>query len=113
MTKEVDNSNTSYACENTQERVFVLSSADVRNVNYGLSTTTARQKEATDYAKCMGVLVSKSSGRAYDGCSQWWLRSPYSDISDLAGLVTSNGSTYGDSVICAYRGFLPASRFAI
>ncbi|MCF0112536.1 MAG: hypothetical protein HUJ60_00990, partial [Bacilli bacterium] len=58
--------------------------------------------------------VSKSSGRAYDGCSSWWLRSPSRSDSRDAQLVTYEGHVgYVRGVHYADTGFLPASRFAI
>jgi hypothetical protein len=64
-----------YACENTKEKVFLLSYKESLNSAYGFNTANtnadkARQKQVTDYAKATGAYASEN------GNAIWWLRSP-------------------------------------
>jgi len=87
QTTLVDNSASStafstneYACQNTNDKVFLLSYKDVTNTNYNFSDDPEKREEkrqlyCTEYAKCQGISVSTDSG--YKGKCDWWLRSPY------------------------------------
>ena len=67
--------NNPYACENTCDKVFLLSYGEAIKSNYGLNSTELRQKISSDYARAQGAYTDTSS--RYVGNSQWWLRSPY------------------------------------
>ncbi len=59
-----------YACNNTQDKIFLLSQQEVTNSAYGFDEDTeaedsVRQKQGTEYAK-----------NAHNCFSDWWLRSP-------------------------------------
>lgn len=84
LTSMLTNEN-SYACEDTNDKVFLLSIKDVTNIDLGftadVSATQLRKKEVSDYAKSQGILGSKwalrtpseySQGRVYrvDGAGQ-------------------------------------------
>ncbi len=88
-TTTVDNSaasstasgNNFYACENTQDKVFLLSYKEVLNTSYGFSSSDstydmARWLKSTDYAKSQGVYVNTAYNSSR-GNGLWWLRSPY------------------------------------
>ena len=88
-TTEVDNSaystgdsSNENACENTFDKVFLLSWREVTNSDYGFSNDTARQMTVSDYARSTGAYTDS-------GCGYWWLRS--SDGSDSARIVRANG----------------------
>ena len=75
LTTTVDNSglstgnaNNQFACEDTKDKVFLLSNEEVTTY------LTSTAKNATDY--------SKSQGAWLYGSYRWWLRSPYGDIPD-------------------------------
>ena len=101
-TTEVDNSvystgdsSNRYACENTFDKVFLLSYREVVNSEYGFSCDysdydTARRMIVSDYARSTGAYMSISSG--FIGCSHWWLRSPSSHYSDYARSVYDFGT---------------------
>lgn len=64
---------------NTNDKLYLLSSTDVTNTSYGFSSNhgaydTARQTQGTDFSKSGGLHVSTSS--SYLGNSSWWLRTP-------------------------------------
>ena len=84
-TTEVDNnasstdfSDNEYACENTFDKVFLLSYREATNSNYGFSGygsyDTAKQMTVSDYARSTGARMYTYSD--YFGCGIWWLRSP-------------------------------------
>lgn len=85
-----------YACEDTDDKVFMLSLRDAISSDYGFSSSISsafdRVAYATDYAKCQGICVySKNKS------SLWWLRSPVSD-SESAWCVDNNGAITFDHV---------------
>lgn len=94
-----------YACENTEDKLFLLSYQEVTNTTYGFNNDASRKKQATDYAKAMGVYVDSSNGN-----SLWWLRSPDYGMSYHAHYVLFNGGFYSYNVYRAFCGLLPAFR---
>lgn len=71
---EVDNSVSStghspnsYACSNTNDKVFLLSYEEATTY---YANNTERTAQGTDYAKCQGLQVCNGNG-------DWWLRSPH------------------------------------
>jgi hypothetical protein len=119
MTTTVDNSAAStgempndYACEDTEDKVFLLSYKDVINSDYGFDPDgdlmdIACQKQATDYAKCQGVYVIH--GVSHGANSPWWLRSPESFDSSFAFGVQPNGVANIVRHICSTNyGVVPA-----
>ena len=108
-TTEVDNSvystgysSNPYACENTFDKVFLLSYREVTNSAYGFSGDTARQMTVSDYARSTGAIMDTNSD--YFGCGSWWLRSPcrgnlyarYVGYDGYAGYVDFGDVYYGD-----------------
>ena len=69
----------------TSDNVFLLSRAEAEKY---FSNDNARLCKPTDYAKKNGVYVEQN------GCSGWWLRSPYPSISDLVCYVISDGGIF-------------------
>jgi hypothetical protein len=111
-TTTVDNSTAStgttpniYACADTNDEMFLLSYVEATNTSYGFSTTTSRIRQATDYAKALGVYVSYVNSR-------WWLRSPYYYFNSINardvyydGHIISSNNVYftGNGVLPAFR----------
>ena len=101
-----------YACENTNDKIFLLSYKEVTNSSYGFSSAynnydTARQKKSTDYAKVQGCWKSTSS--SYLGNCYWWLRSPFFSNDSNARYVDDDGYVgYDDYVDYCYGGVVPA-----
>ena len=71
-----------YACEDTEDYVFLLSKQEVMTASYGFmykninSADPARRLPLTDYAKVQGASTSDYPQEAI-GMSYWWLRSPF------------------------------------
>ena len=96
LTTTVDNSvySTGYnsnpcACENTNDKIFLLSYREVTNSAYGFSSDSDRTMQTSDYSRASGVYMSKSS--SYYGNGSWWLRSPFPDNINNARRVDYDG----------------------
>lgn len=105
QTTTVDNSATtteskinSFACANTEDKVFLPSYQDYINTSYGFSTlkqsTDTRYCKTTDWARARGASYRTSNGsQQYNGA--YWTRSPYSansnTYSDYSRLVITDG----------------------
>ena len=120
-TTEVDNSvystghsSNSFACENTFDKVFLLSWREVVNSEYGFSSNastydTARRMIVSDYARSTGAYMNTDSN--YFGCGDWWLRSPYGGYIYSARYVHDDGyaGSYSHSdVRHDFNGIVPA-----
>lgn len=111
LTTTVDNSaystaysSNEYACDDTDDKVFLLSYKEATKSSYGFSSNNDRVAYATDYAICNG---------AFSGASYWWLRSPSYSFSQNAGYVSMHGivgSDYYDNVTSNFPGVRPALR---
>lgn len=90
-----NSSSNSYACNNTQDKVFLPSYKDYINSGYGFSTSTSptdtRYCRTTDWARARGAYYYTSSG-SYQYNGFYWTRSPYSDFYDRACSVNYAGS---------------------
>lgn len=122
VTTTVDNSvestgykSNSYACEDTEDKVFLPSYKEVTNSSYGFSSSystcdTARRMQTTDYSRATGASVNTSS--SYYGSGYWWLRSPYHYFKNCARFVYSGGdvynSTYDSTYVHNTSGIVPA-----
>ena len=101
LTTTVDNSvystgysSNPYACENTEDKVFLLSYSDVTNSEYGFSRSqhaddAARQMQTSDYSRAMEVVMSTSLD--YYGNGHWWTRSSNGDRTYLARYIHNEG----------------------
>ena len=118
QTTEVDNSAqstgnspNSYACENTFDKVFLLSVSEVANSAYGFANDpsaydTARRMLTSDFSRATGAYMLTSS--SYYGNGEWWLRSPYYNYSDYARYVNSSGFAHYYNVYNDSYGVVPA-----
>ncbi len=96
LTTNVDNSASTtnsdtnqYACENTSDKVFLLSYKDYINSIYGFSSSS-RKCQPTDYA--LANYCCK-----YDGNCYYWTRSPLPGGSNYAWSVSRVGDLYSFS----------------
>lgn len=102
-----NSSQNKYACENTTDKVFLLSAQDVSNSDYGFRKSSARCKSLTSYAKAMGALPTTLNADEKNGT--WWLRSPSQNSSFLANSILIDGSIYGHySIYHTAIGVVPA-----
>lgn len=106
----VGGSNNPYFCEDTTDKVFLLSYADVCNSDYGFENgdlaSDTRRMGTTDYAKAQGI-------KDYGGYAQWLLRSPYYKQDNSVGFADFDGPTgYGVGTTSLY-GVVPALRIKL
>lgn len=102
---------TKYACENTEDKIFLLSESEVINSDYGFATYgsygkgNARIRFPTDYAK-----ANYAWQRTDDGFGgYWWLRSPhYSESDGVRGVSYGGDAHLGSYVDITYYGVVPA-----
>ena len=115
LTTTVDNSAstmqgnyTEYACENTNDKVFLLSYQDYVNTNYGFSSEAvnddAKLGPATEYMRATGSICDKSLGTYY---SNYWTRSPYMS-SDQATVFYGGSGSVGGQIYNRTCGVRPA-----
>lgn len=102
MTVTLDNSASStgfdtndFACGDTEDKVFLLSYADVTNPEYGFSADPdekdyARLMITSDYARATGVSISTDYESGY-GTGDWWLRSPANGYHTYVRDITKRG----------------------
>ncbi len=100
-----NSSSNSYACANTNDKVYLLSYKDYSNTTY-FADYSARTCKTTDYARANGIWYSTSSSYLYNG--YYWTRSPYSDDSDRAWYVDGGGYLDYRYVIYSNGGVRPA-----
>ena len=99
-----------YACDNTQDKVFLPSYQDYINSDYGFSTSTSSTDTRccipTDWARARGAYYNTSSPYLYNG--YYWTRSPNSDYSNNAWYVYRDGSLRSSNVHGTYFSMRPA-----
>lgn len=102
---------TEYACENTTDKIFLLSISEVINRDYGFAPAvyvgevSARICFVTDYAKANYAFAGSTDG---DG-GYWWLRSPYYTYWYGTCYVSENGNPRHDATVSTTeRGVVPA-----
>ncbi len=94
-----------YACNNTNDKVYLLSYKDVTEKYF--TNSGERKAIVTDYAKDKGVYE-------YTGLGNFWLRSPiYFDNSYNVYYVNYYGSVFNDCCINSYIGARPALEIKI
>ena len=94
------------ACQNTFDKVFLLSYLDVTSADYGMSNAS-RKKQATDYALSQGVYVDPNAKD--DGYALWGLRSPDGYYgSSYVRVVESDGGVEYEGHLSACVGVVPA-----
>ena len=93
----------SYASENTEDKIFLLSRVEVKDSSYGFTSEYLRAKTVTDYAKSQGVYSDIASS------GWWWLRSPLNNgNSNITHMIGTNGSMHSIDVAYVSGGVVPA-----
>lgn len=97
-----------YASEDTTDNIFLLSYADVQNVDYGYTSNDDRVLIGTDYSRASGTNTAEYGG------SEWWMRSPCSYNSKEVSCVSSEGEINSiRTVNVPYEGVVPAMTFVL
>jgi hypothetical protein len=99
QTTTVDNSvastgyiSNTYACANTNDKVFLLSYVEATSSSHGLDTTTSRQLQPSAYSLSQGAYAHSITR------SCWWLRSPSNGLTSCARRVGPDGDIYNSNV---------------
>ncbi len=121
VTTNVDNSASTtnvsdniYACENTNDKIFLPSYQEVNGIksDYGTEDKFSNYEEAklrvaSDYIRAKGGFLTSSA--LYKGKGGWWLRSPDNDNSTNSLYMNIYGHVRDDyNVNSAYIGISPA-----
>ena len=78
-----------FACNDTYDKVYLLSVEDMQNEEYGFIYNRSRQKQLTDYAKAKGCYMNTSTSCYNNG---WFLlRSPHFYYDAGVKFVNDNG----------------------
>jgi hypothetical protein len=110
-------SSNSYACDNTNDKIFLPSYREMVNTAYGFSSDytaydTARRRLTSDYSRATGAYMNTST--EYYGNGWWWLRSPDHGSSDGARSIGSSGDAdYNYDVDSADGGVVPALKIRL
>ena len=86
-----------YNSVSTNDKISMLSWADIKNTDLGLTKASARKANGTEYAKCQGVYTSSNSGFSW-----YWLRSA-TKKGYLAGGIFADGSTESEGYVNSNR----------
>lgn len=89
-----DAATNSYACANTQDKIYLPSYSDYLNADYGFATiaedtSATRECKTTDYARARGAWYNTQTKLLYNG--SYWMRSPSSEYYYCAWNVNSGG----------------------
>lgn len=99
-----------YVCNNTCDKVFLLSYSEASSSNYLFSTNADRVFVSTEYSQSQNLYVYLSSNKE---CGRWFLRSPAENPQTNANYLvrsTHNGGIFTPNMwsIETYRGVVPA-----
>lgn len=97
-----------YVCENTEDKVYILSYREAAKKLYGFNINSDRTINTTAYAKANGVLQMVYLKEELGG--DWWLRSPtgITGYSSLVRYISSCGDNYSGNVKSKNVGVVPA-----
>ena len=108
------NSQNIYVCEDTEDKIFLLSYSEATNYIYGFNANGVydvnRRMKASDYALANGVYRSYSDDSYYSfGNSPWWLRTPSYENSYSVNYILPSGNQYVNMLVSeCYLGVIPA-----
>lgn len=100
-TYSTDSAINMYVCNDTYDKIFLLSHKEVKTMDYGQGDVEKRTLTSSDYAKCQGGYINSYNKDK----SRWWLRSPssYSGkngmMVDIGSNIDSRGVAYTDNFV--------------
>ena len=105
------NSTNAYACDNTEDKIFALSRAELTNTAYGFDSDPSvrdvdRSWLVTDYGKATNAYCSSTTG--YVGTGYAWSRSPLYNDATYAYYARDGRSSYSFFVGRIDYGVVPA-----
>ena len=99
-----DHSTNDYACENTVDKIYLLSFAEATKKLYGFSNDKDRIMKTTEYARANRAYQSSTEG--YGG--YWWLRTPDYYFISGARFIFRGGNLADGNVRDSNNGVVPA-----
>ena len=91
--KQWNNGINDFACENTEDKIFLLSEKEATTDDYGFTECnvyeSSRIRQPTDFAKANYAYAFQSNRVNYGGW--WWLRSPGTGFNYIAHIVFYDG----------------------
>lgn len=91
--KQWNNGINDFACENTEDKIFLLSEKEATTADYGFREydvyESSRIRQPTDFAKANYAYAFQSNRVNYGGW--WWLRSPGTGFNYIAHIVFYDG----------------------
>ena len=129
LTTEVDNSeesaspygssiNNKCTCENTSDKVFLLSIREVTNEANGFASSftsdAARKMMTSDYSRATGAYMDTTED--YNGNGWWWTRSPYDSndrFTTKAYMIFETGISSPYDIGSSAGGVVPALRIQL
>lgn len=102
-------------CENTEDKIFLLSYAEVTSANYGFSDDISRMRFASDYALAKGTWISTSDVCEYYGSGLWMLRTPNNTYTHFIRECAFNGEVTdgGTNLVNSFFGVVPALKIKL
>ena len=96
----------SFVCDNTEDKIFLLSANDVSNTAYGFkadlgASDSSRRIGASNYALAQGIF------KYSNGCTEWLLRSPYYLYSYKNLYIGESGFACKDRDVYRIMGVVP------
>ena len=113
-------SNPYASAKTTSDNLFLLSFRDVVTKAYGFendanSYDPRRELQISDYAVCQGGYEYENPSKPaseYNGCGNWWLRSPFPDTekAEYATSVSYRGYPQKNETVFSASGIAPAMK---
>lgn len=104
-----------YVCNDTTDKIYLLSYTDATNTNYGFdgsySSSSTRYAIVSDYARSKYCYMNTQY--SYYGNGNWWLRSPYDFGTPRAHEVGFSGGISYSNVYDSYNGIRVALEITI
>ncbi|MEE3313143.1 MAG: DUF6273 domain-containing protein [Treponema sp.] len=104
-----DSGRNEFACDNTRDKIFLLSGQEVTTESYGFATDhllndAIRIRMPTDFAKASGASLDSTAGY----CGKWWLRSPSNDQYQRVSSIRGGYGYSWEYAEKTYVGVVPA-----
>ena len=102
-------------CDNTEDKIFLLSYSDVTDTKYGFATDISRMRRASDYTLAKGAWISTSKSSEYYGHGLWMLRTPNNTYTHFIRECSFNGEITdgGTNLVNSFFGVVPALKIKL
>ena len=106
----------SYVCENTNDKVFLLSLVEANDSKNGIGSSASNYDESrkmitSDYSRATGAWMDTSEN--YYGDGMWWLRTPDSLYADIVRVIHFGNSDNLNRIANDKAGMVPALKITL